>query len=74
MYSLTSITIPASITAIGKWAFLRCSSLATVTFEGTITPANFNDDANTFPGDLRAKYLTGGAGTYTKRGNAWTKQ
>ena len=31
--SLTSIEIPASVETIGKEAFKRCSSLATVTFE-----------------------------------------
>ena len=30
---LTSITIPASVTSIGEWAFYRCSNLATVIFE-----------------------------------------
>jgi len=30
--SLTSITIPASVTSIGEWAFSDCSSLTSVTF------------------------------------------
>jgi len=31
---------------------------------------------NSFPGDLQAKYLAGGAGTYTRpaNGSTWTKQ
>ena len=30
---LTSITLPASLTSIGTWAFLGCSSLTTINFE-----------------------------------------
>ena len=75
---LTSITIPASVTSIGSSAFYACSSLARVTFQGTITEANFNSSAG-FSGDLRAKYLAGGKGTYTtpspgRDTSVWTKE
>ena len=33
---LTSVTIPASITLIGNYAFLRCNGLTSVTYTGTI--------------------------------------
>ena len=62
--SLTSITIPNSVTSIGEWAFGNCTSLTSVTFEGTIASAQFATN-QTFSGDLRAKYLAGGIGTYT---------
>ncbi|MGN1060833.1 MAG: leucine-rich repeat protein, partial [Candidatus Coproplasma sp.] len=31
--SLTSVTIPNSVTSIGAWAFYGCDSLTSVTFE-----------------------------------------
>jgi hypothetical protein len=77
-HNLTSITIPDSVTSIGRMAF-RDSGLISVTFEGTITSANLDSDAFYGLGDLRAKYLAGGIGTYTTTapvGNSsvWTKQ
>jgi hypothetical protein len=81
---LTSITIPSSVTSIGSSAFAACSGLTSVTFEtgSNIISTNFVNGA--FPegtngdgGDeLQAKYITGGAGTYTREanGNVWTKQ
>jgi len=81
--SLTSIIIPKSVTFIGKEAFSN-TSLASVTFEGTITSNNFDEKAfggyDSYIGDLREKYLAGGVGTYIvteikwdgKR--VWTKQ
>jgi hypothetical protein len=88
---LTSVTIPNSVTSIGFRAFDGCSSLTRVTFQGTISSSNLNDGAfgrmydnnffsvtisNTYIGDLRAKYLAGGIGTYTRPsgGTTWTKQ
>ena len=70
--SLTSITIPNSVTSIGNYAFSSCSGLTSVTFRGTIT--NFSS-RDTFPGDIRNKYLSGGIGTYTRPAgsNTWTK-
>jgi hypothetical protein len=65
-------------------AFNRCTSLNSVTFQGTISSENFDwiDDYNpTFPGDLRAKFYAtnstrGTPGTYTRPsgGLTWTKQ
>jgi len=79
--SLTSITIPNSVTSIGYAAFYNCTSLASVTFQGTISSSNLNDNAFFGFSDLRAKYLAGGIGTYTRSGNGtrespyiWTKQ
>jgi hypothetical protein len=73
--NLSSITIPNSVTSIGSNAFYL-TSLTSVTFQGTIASKNFN--SSSFSGDLRAKYLAGGIGTYktTNPGyNAvWTKQ
>ena len=39
--SLTSITIPDSVTSIGVSAFSACTSLTTITFNGTISQWNF---------------------------------
>ena len=74
--NLIEITIPNSVTNIGVSAFLRCYGLTTVTFQGTI--ANFDQYAFVLCGDLRAKYLAGGPGTYTTQNTGenavWTKQ
>jgi len=72
--SLASVTIPNSVTSIGGDAFGSCHSLASVTFQGTINSSNFSS-TNSFPGDLRDKYLAGGIGTYTRPygGSEWTK-
>jgi len=79
---LTGITIPSSVTSIRRGAFSGCNSLTGVTFEGAITASGFANDTSypVFPGDLRAKYLAGGAGTYTRSGvgttsspYVWTK-
>jgi len=69
---LTSVTIPASVTSIGNQAFYGCTSLTSVTFQGTISSSNLND--RTFDGNLREMYLQNGTGTYTRSGRQWTKQ
>jgi hypothetical protein len=74
---LTSVTIPDSVTNIDTWAFINCSGLTSVTFQGTINSSGFKELA--FFGDLRAKYLAGGIGTYTTTApvsdnSKWTKQ
>jgi hypothetical protein len=75
---LTSITIPDSITYIGQNAFNDCTSLTSVTFQGKIPSADFSSNTP-FLGDLRAKYLAEGIGTYTttapvSSSSVWTKQ
>jgi hypothetical protein len=67
--SLASVIIPNSVTYIGEWAFFYCSSLASVTFNGTIPSSGFSD-FNSFDGDLRDKFYAtdktnGTPGTYT---------
>jgi hypothetical protein len=37
---LTSITIPASVTSIGGYAFYDCTGLTTITFKGTVAQWN----------------------------------
>ncbi|MDR0502453.1 MAG: leucine-rich repeat domain-containing protein [Treponema sp.] len=78
----TSITIPSNITSIGNEAFASCSSLTSVTFNGTIASANFGSNS-TFLGDLRDKFYTsnpanGTPGTYLRTGDfynyTWTRQ
>jgi len=82
---IENITIPNSVTSIGDRAFNGCTSLTSVTFQGTIPSSGFHSDAfgisTTGPeyiGDLRDKYFAangGGIGTYTRPsgGNTWTK-
>jgi len=81
--SLTSVTIPASVKSIGGDAFLDCPSLTSVTFQGKITSSNLSTSTGfpgaypVFDGDLRAKYLAGGPGTYTRpngKSTTWTKK
>jgi hypothetical protein len=69
---ITNITIPSSVTRIGNNAFLNCEGLTSVTIQGTIPANNFFG----FDGDLKTKYLAGGAGTYTRpaKGVTWTKK
>ena len=85
-YALTSITIPTSVTSIEGGAFNVCNNLTSVNFAGTIAAGNFSEAGvewgiikPTFFGDLRAKYLAGGPGTYTttapvNENSVWTKQ
>jgi len=63
--TLIAITIPDSVTSIEREVFIECTNLTSVKFEGTINSGNF-DSNYSFPGDLRAKYLVGGIGTYTR--------
>ena len=71
---LGSVTIPASVTRIEARAFSRCDELVSVTFRGRINANNFRSN-DSFPGDLRNKYLAGGPGIYTRQrgSNTWTK-
>jgi hypothetical protein len=88
---LTSVTIPNSVTKIDGSAFPD-AGLVSVTFQGTIASDNFGTElyyfgnsqparpsgvyTSPFNGDLRAKYLAGGIGTYTRAigSKTWTKQ
>ncbi|MDR2495301.1 MAG: leucine-rich repeat domain-containing protein [Spirochaetaceae bacterium] len=78
---IVGIILPSSLTAIGGHAFNGCASLTSVTFECDLVRATFGGGTyESFPGDLREKYLAaqnGGAGTYTRPGtesDTWTKQ
>jgi hypothetical protein len=71
---LKSVTIGSGVKDIGINAFNNCTSLDSVTFNGAISSGNFNGMAFNGLGDLRAKYLAGGAGTYTRSGQTWTKK
>jgi len=71
--------VPNSVTSIGSEAFYGCTSLTSVTFQGTITSENFSSNGSgVFEGDLKKKYLAsdGGPGTYKRfvGGSTWTKQ
>jgi hypothetical protein len=59
------------------YTFVCCTSLTSVTFQGTIPSSGFV--SSIFPGDLQDKYLAGGIGTYTTTApvtwnSVWTKQ
>jgi len=70
--NITSVIIPDGI-GVNSSAFSGCDNLTSVTFQGT---SSIFSSSTTIPGDLRAKYLAGGAGTYTRSagGTNWTKQ
>jgi len=81
-FDITSVTIPNSVTSIGEGAFQLCTSLTSVTFQGTIPASGFHAGAfgsgKITLGDIRDKYLAagGGAGTYTRpdtNSTTWTK-
>jgi len=81
--TLTSVIIGSSVKSIvldDADAFTSCANLTSVTFKGIISAENFISTTS-FDGDLRAKYLVGGIGTYTRSGAGttaspytWTKQ
>jgi hypothetical protein len=77
MCSLTSITIPSSVTSIGS-AFGMCGDLTSVTILGSGTKIDDKAFLLSFGSgsDLVAKYRAGGPGTYTRpaKGDTWTKQ
>jgi hypothetical protein len=66
---ITNVVIPPSITYIGTYAFAGCQNLTTITFGGSSATTY----SSTFDGDLRTKWQAGGAGTYQRNGNTWTK-
>ena len=70
---ITSVTIPNSVELIHMNVFGGCTNLTSITFQKT-SIGIFG--ASSLPGDLRAKYQAGGAGTYTRQpgGTVWTKQ
>jgi len=71
---ITDVTIPDSVTVIDSYAFAGCGATR-VTIQGKILASNFT--ARAFSGDLRAKYLKEGPGTYTRpdvKSKTWTKQ
>jgi len=71
--NLKSVTIGSGVQEIGIMAFNNCV-ITSVTFQGTFAkPVMFNVNSG-FEGDLRDKYLAGGAGTYTLSGKTWTKK
>jgi len=72
--NLKSVTIGSGVTSIGPAAFSGCPLIESVTLQGTIPSAGFNNTSVEHLGDLRAKYLAGGAGTYTRSGTTWTKK
>jgi len=80
--SLTSVTIPASVTSIGISAFGSCTSLASVTFAGTIAESGYNagafDDYSLRTSFYATNATNGTPGTYNRSGSngsyTWSKQ
>jgi len=66
--------IPASVKTLGSNAFMLCQNLTTVIFEGSIPSSGFAANAFGGIGDIRDKYLAGGAEAYIreKGGTTWT--
>jgi hypothetical protein len=64
-WTMTSITIPSSVSDIGDGAFINCSGLEYI--GDFVSPYGNNN--------LRQAYITGGAGTYTMDvDRTWTKR
>jgi hypothetical protein len=73
---LASVTIPYSVASIGSRAFYNNpASLTNVTFGGSWTSFIMDSDES-FPysASLYLAYSVGGAGTYERSWNVWTKQ
>jgi hypothetical protein len=75
MGSVTSLTIPSSVTSILATAFYNLANIRSVTFLGPIPRAGFAERA--FAGDLFHKFYAtdrnnGTPGTYTRNGEIWT--
>jgi hypothetical protein len=68
--NLASVTIPSTVNDIMMSAFSNCVRLTSVTFLGAVPSSGFPSTA--FIGDLRAKHLAGGLGTYTRNDTTWT--
>jgi len=71
--NMTGITIPNKVTRIGDKAFDGCTSLVKVTFTSIITESGFSS-VDSFPGDLRDKYIIEGIRTYSRTSGSsiWT--
>jgi len=74
---LTNVTIGKSVNMIGASAFSGNDMLNSITFQGTINFRGIGTDS--FPGDLKEKYLAGGIGTYTttapvNNNSKWSKK
>jgi len=73
--SLANLTIGSSVTSIEGSAFNGCTSLASVKFEGNdVATFGYSSIVNsTATTNLANAYKAGGAGTYTRSANNWTK-
>jgi hypothetical protein len=67
---LSSVILPLTLTTINAQAFDGCTSLERVSFNND----GISITQGAFPGDLKAKYESGGTGTYTRNGDVWTRQ
>ncbi|MDR0330439.1 MAG: leucine-rich repeat domain-containing protein [Chitinispirillales bacterium] len=71
--NITGVSMSENMRTVNEYAFANCTRLTSVTFGATgIKIVN----ANAFPGDLMAKYMEGGSGTYVRDNgdNVWFKE
>lgn len=68
--SLTSITIPSSITAIGSRAFYRCYALSSITCKA-VTPPACGEDAFRYVDDFIPVYVPDGSVKAYKSADKW---